>query len=75
MASAFKPKKPWWTIIASLGKEGIDWVRQLLQYDPNTRLSAQKVSHAGSTVHLTCAGPPTSLLLHSASPDGATVPP
>ena len=40
---AHHPKRPWWTIIAAMGKEGIDLVRGLLRYDPSSRISASQV--------------------------------
>lgn len=38
------PKNPWWTMISSIGKEGMDLARALLRYDPVTRPSAKEVS-------------------------------
>ncbi|KAK4688291.1 cyclin-dependent kinase 7, partial [Tremellales sp. Uapishka_1] len=36
------PKNPWWNLVASLGKEGMDLAKDLLKYDPSTRLSAKE---------------------------------
>lgn len=45
------PKNPWWTLIASLGKEGVDLARSILRFDPTTRISAKEVSRVSSEFH------------------------
>ncbi|ORX37204.1 kinase-like domain-containing protein [Kockovaella imperatae] len=40
--TAMHPKQPWWTIIAPLGAEGVECVREMLKYDPKARLTAEQ---------------------------------
>ena len=37
-------KRPWWSIIASVGQDGVNLVRELLKYNPAERPSARQVS-------------------------------
>lgn len=39
------PKNNWWTLVASIGKDGQDLVREMLRYDPRTRPSAKAALH------------------------------
>ena len=41
------PKNPWWNMISSIGKEGVDLARELLRFDPSARLSAIDVRIPG----------------------------
>ncbi|WWC62817.1 uncharacterized protein I303_105415 [Kwoniella dejecticola CBS 10117] len=36
------PKNPWWNMVSSIGKEGQDLIREMLRYDPSSRISAIK---------------------------------
>lgn len=38
-----QPKSPWWNLVASAGKEGMDLVREMMKFDPRQRITARKV--------------------------------
>ncbi|CAD6570597.1 MAG: hypothetical protein TREMPRED_005916 [Tremellales sp. Tagirdzhanova-0007] len=45
------PKSPWWSLISSIGNEGVDLARELLKFDPVKRPSAkQAIYHRFFTV-------------------------
>lgn len=37
------PKSPWWQHVSSIGKDGQELTRDLLKFDPESRLSARQV--------------------------------
>lgn len=39
------PKNPWWNHVSSIGKDGQDVTREMLRFDPQSRVSARQASH------------------------------
>ena len=38
------PKSPWWSLVSSIGDEGVDLAREMLRFDPLKRPSAKQVN-------------------------------
>ena len=46
------PKNPWWNMISSIGREGMELAKDLLRFDPVARLAARAVSITARTPHV-----------------------
>lgn len=60
------PKNPWWQHVSSIGKDGQEITRELLKFDPQSRLSARQVGTVSTRQtgvrRLRTAGAPTPVL-------------
>lgn len=69
------PKNPWWDLVASIGKDGQDLVREMLRLDPGKRPTAKAALHHRFFTSLPRPTPPQQLPKPMAELKPRAVPP